>query len=52
MQRQALAREAIRIGVPVGIDFTPTWRHKFVLIRGLSLGRYRDLRTGRFIKKP
>jgi len=30
----------------------PTWRHETVTVRGKSQVRYRDLRTGRFIKKP
>jgi hypothetical protein len=29
-----------------------TWKHESVNIRGKSQGRYRDLKTGRFIKKP
>lgn len=29
-----------------------TWRHETVTVRGKSQVRYRDLRTGRFIKKP
>jgi hypothetical protein len=65
MQRHALAREAMRIGIPVDVgvglwkrkvalesDLTPTWRHEFVIIRNRSFARYRDLRTGRFIRKP
>jgi len=63
-QKHALAREARRIGIPTeidlarrksiptGIGLTPTWRHEFVTIRSRSFGRYRDLRTGRFIRKP
>ncbi len=30
----------------------PTWRHEVVNVKGKSQGRYRDLKTGRFIKKP
>jgi hypothetical protein len=29
-----------------------TWRHETVSVRGKSQVRYRDLETGRFIKKP
>ena len=29
-----------------------TWRRETVNVRGKSQNRYRDLRTGRFIKKP
>jgi hypothetical protein len=29
-----------------------TWRHETVTVRGKSQVRYRDVRTGRFIKKP
>jgi hypothetical protein len=29
-----------------------TWRRETVTVRGKSQVRYRDLRTGRFIKKP
>jgi hypothetical protein len=29
-----------------------TWRHETVKVRGNSQNRYRDIRTGRFIKKP
>jgi hypothetical protein len=29
-----------------------TWRHENVTVRGKSQVRYRDLKTGRFIKKP
>jgi hypothetical protein len=29
-----------------------TWRHETVSVRGKSQVRYRDLKTGRFIKKP
>ena len=29
-----------------------TWRHETVTVRGKPQPRYRDLRTGRFIKKP
>jgi hypothetical protein len=64
-QNEALKREAGRLGIgelptrwiPVERDFNlrsklPTWRLETVKIKGRSQPRYRDLRTGRFIKKP
>ncbi len=30
----------------------PTWRREVVTVKGNSQNRYRDLKTGRFIKKP
>jgi hypothetical protein len=30
----------------------PTYRHEVVIVKGVSQDRYRDLKTGRFIKKP
>lgn len=54
--------EARRLGIPVFVERRPvahvygrtavTWRHKVVTGKGKSQNRYRDLRTGRFIKKP
>jgi len=29
-----------------------SWRHETVIVRGKSQDRYRDIKTGRFIKKP
>jgi hypothetical protein len=29
-----------------------TWRHEVVTVKGSSQDRYRDVKTGRFIKKP
>jgi hypothetical protein len=29
-----------------------TWRHEVVTVKGNSQDRYRDLKTGRFIRKP
>jgi len=29
-----------------------SYRHEVVVVRGTSQDRYRDLKTGRFIKKP
>jgi hypothetical protein len=62
-QMEALAVEAQKIGIPVYGEkrerirhFTSvlrmTWRYESVIVRGKSQGRYRDLKTGRFIKKP
>ena len=63
-QMEALAVEAQRIGIPVYGEkrerrisrFTSvpemTWRYESVIVMGKSQGRYRDLKTGRFIKKP
>ena len=34
------------------ISVKQTWRHETVTVRGKSQVRYRDLKTGRFIKKP
>jgi hypothetical protein len=62
MQNRALAVEAWRLGIPVLVDKRPsfhmygrktaTWRHEIVTVKGKSQTRYRDLKTGRFIKKP
>jgi hypothetical protein len=29
-----------------------SWRHEVVTVRGYSQDRYRDLKTGRFIRRP
>jgi hypothetical protein len=29
-----------------------TWRHETITVKDKSQNRYRDLQTGRFIKKP
>jgi len=62
MQNRALANEAHRLGIPVFVERRPvafsqgrtavTWRHETVTVKGKSQTRYRDLKTGRFIKKP
>ena len=62
MQNRALANEAHKLGIPVSIGRRPvarhhgrtavTWRHEVVTVKGKSQIRYRDLKTGRFIKKP
>ena len=51
-QRYALAREARRLGIPTRMEFglTATWRHEYIIIRSRRFDRYRDLRTGRFIR--
>jgi hypothetical protein len=57
-QLQALAEEARKIGIPVvgrrrviRVPFV-WWRHETVMVRGKGQARYRDLKSGRFIKKP
>ena len=62
LQTRALAVEAQKLGIPVFIGKRPvshfhgrtavTWRHEVVTVKGKSQVRYRDLKTGRFIKKP
>ena len=62
LQTRALAVEAQKIGIPVFVERRPvawshgrttvTWRHEVVTVKGNSQVRYRDLKTGRFIKKP
>jgi hypothetical protein len=62
MQNRALAVEARRLGITVFIERRPvahfhgrtavTWRHEVVTVKGKSQVRYRDVKTGRFIKKP
>jgi hypothetical protein len=67
-QNEALKVEARRLGIPVvvegrpwvasrGVTYVPervavSWRHETVTVRGSSQDRYRDLKTGRFIRKP
>lgn len=64
-QNEALKTQSERLGldeiptrwIPVERDYNlrgklPTWRLETVKIKGRSQPRYRDLRTGRFIKKP
>ncbi|GEM_PF-1916759 len=66
-QNEALKVEARRLGIPISVEGRPvsgrgvahvpervavTWRHETVTVRGSSQDRYRDLKTGRFIKKP
>jgi hypothetical protein len=47
-------RESQRLGYVVseGRQRALTWRHEVVTVRGSSQDRYRDIKTGRFIKKP
>jgi len=62
MQKRALAVEARKLGIPVFIERRPTvkvkrgfavkWRHEVIKVKGKLQNRYRDLKTGRFIKKP
>ncbi len=51
-QRSALAVEAQKRGIPLTIEKTRSWKHEMVIIRSRSFDRFRDLRTGRFIRKP
>jgi hypothetical protein len=62
MQNRALAVEARKLGIPVSIErrpkvnakrrFAVKWRHEVIKVKGKLQNRYRDLKTGRFIKKP
>jgi hypothetical protein len=65
---RALKVEAKKLGIPVSVERKPSvaprgvanvperlavaWRHEVVTVRGSSQNRYRDLKTGRFIRKP
>jgi hypothetical protein len=51
-QLSALAVEAQKRGIPLTIEKTGTWKHEIVIIRRRGFNRFRDLRTGRFIRKP
>jgi hypothetical protein len=63
-QIDALEKEAQRIGIPLeGIrirhvkkGYRPVagvaWRFETVKVKGREQPRYRDMKTGRFIKKP
>jgi hypothetical protein len=61
-QKYALEREARRIGIPTDeyrrqrfyIPSSPRiwYKHEIVSVKGRTQNRYRDVRTGRFIKKP
>jgi hypothetical protein len=58
-QVEALKAEARRIGIPVPserpykqIKPSLTWRFEWVTVKSRPQKRYRDLKTGRFIKKP
>ena len=62
-QMEALVVEARRFGIPVHgererkIRYSPwisqtTWKYEAITVRGKSQQRYRDIKTGRFIKKP
>jgi len=62
MQNRALAVEARKRGIPVFLERRPTaivkrgialaWRRETIKVRGKPQVRHRDLKTGRFIKKP
>ena len=63
-QMEALADEAQRRGIAVYNErernvrhypswiSQPTWKRETITIKGKSQQRYRDLKTGRFVKKP
>jgi hypothetical protein len=57
-QLQALAEEARKIGISVAgerrVIRLPSvwWRPETVMVRGKAQARYRDLKSGRFIRKP
>lgn len=61
-QNLALEREARRLGISGEIPayhrrqnpyhFKTTWKCETVMVKGKPQNRYRDLKTGRFIKKP
>jgi hypothetical protein len=38
--------------VPEARPKARTWRHEVVKVRGTNQSRYRDLKTGQFVKKP
>jgi len=57
-----LALEAKRLGIPVHVRRKPfnrrdrrtavTWKLEVIIAKSKLQNRYRDLKTGRFIKKP
>jgi hypothetical protein len=65
-QMLALAVEAQKRGIPIPIEIrrrykippmtvlvvTQPWRREIILVKGRLQQRFRDLRSGRFIKKP
>lgn len=62
-QNLALKREAHRIGLEGEIPAyyrrqnpshfqKTTWKHETVMVKGKSQERYRDIKSGRFIRKP
>ncbi|MGD0159359.1 MAG: hypothetical protein ABSB89_03585 [Candidatus Bathyarchaeia archaeon] len=61
-QNEALRVEARKLGIPVFVErrttapresrVAVTWRQEVVTVKGSSQDRYRDLKTGRFIRKP
>jgi len=60
MPSRRYVRGGVRVHVGTGeseVPFAPekrplTWRYEVVTVRGGSQDRYRDLKTGRFIRKP
>jgi len=62
-QIDALSVEAQRLGIPIHGEIERrichshwisqlTWKYETITIKGKSQQRYRDIKTGRFIKKP
>jgi hypothetical protein len=55
-QNEALRIEARKRGFRVTEERRPTakvgWRHETITVRGKLRSIYRDVKTGRFIKKP
>jgi len=62
---EALKIEALKMGIPIPrerryvapplqiVRLEPrAWKHETVTVRGKPQDRYRDVRTGRFVKKP
>jgi len=63
LQNRALRREARKRGFfdaklpkylkrPSIAQTRQSWRYEVVNVKGKSQNRYRDIRTGRFVKKP
>lgn len=64
-QMIALKVEAVKRGIPIPAPRRlifpqlrtiriprKTWKHEILIVRGKPQHRFRDLRTGRFVKKP
>jgi hypothetical protein len=53
-QNRALTVEARKHGISLERAHIPyvSWRHETAMVRGRGQARYRDLKSGRFIRKP